>query len=754
MATIAEALSIAFDLHQTGRYGEAEELYRRIIDADPEQAQALHLCGLLIAQLGRLEEADGLLARATAADPLAADPHTNHGKILRALGHPDQAIRRFRYALALRPDLVEANEGLGHAERERGGPAAAAAGFGRAAWSGGGASIFYHWGVALENAGRPGDAVPALRRAAELDPTAGAVPTRLAALLHGLGLAEEAASWYRRALSLRPDHADALHNLAVIARESGWRELAVQGFGWAARLHPERADARRDLSAALLDLGHAHRAAQRRDAALEVLRRALELDPLNTDACDALALTLFELGRFEEARAAYRCLVLLDPASLAGHYNGALAAKNLGAIADAMTGLRAATRLSDQPWIHSALLTTALLLPDLDNATLAREIDGWRERFGRTRPHPALSRPAIGGRPLRVGYVSNYLHPGNRLLDQIGPLLRAHDRSRVVPLVYGNLPFDAPALAGLRGLADGWCDARAMDDDQLADRVRADAIDVLVCLIGHTSGQRMGLFTRRAAPLQVSFHGMQSSGIDAMDLWLTDPVLHPEDSTERFTERLARLPHFFLFAPPDRQPPLTPPPCASSGHVTFGSFNLDAKINTRVVALWSDLLHAVPGSRLMLKSRGAGLAGDDGRDRMAAAFARHGIGGERLSLVPPAPGHDEHLRLHERVDIALDPFPYGGCLTSIDALSMGVPVVTLAGDRFIGRMTASLLHSLGKPEWVAESEKDYVAKAKTLAEDYHHLATLRMDLRERMTNSPLCDASSHAQSIEAVFHKV
>ncbi|CAO3432797.1 tetratricopeptide repeat protein [Azospirillum doebereinerae] len=760
MATIAEALSIALDLHQTGRYAEAEELYRRILDADPENPQALHLCGLLIAQLGRLEEADVVLGRAIAADPLAADPHTNHGKVLRALGRPDNAIRRFRHAIALRPALVEAQEGLGHAERERGDPAGAAVGFGRAALSGGGAAIFYHWGVALHAAGQLNRAVPALCRAAELDPLAGAVPARLAALLHELGLPDEAARWYRRALALRPDHGEALHNLAVAARASGRHEEAVSGFAWAARLHPDREGARRDLFGALLALGNARRAEGRKEAALEALERAVHLDHADFEAQDALfeaqdalALTLFELGRFEAARAAYRRSVALDPASLAGHYNGALSAKNLGAIAEAMAGLRVSTRIGDAPWIHSARLTTALLLPDLDNAALAGEIAAWRDRFGKTLPHPPLAAPAIRGRPLRVGYVSSYLHPGNRLLDQIGPLLRAHDRSRVVPLVYGDVPYAAPELAGLRRLAEGWCDTRGMSDDALADRVRADEVDVLVCLIGHTSGQRMGLFTRRAAPLQVSYHGMHATGVDAMDLWLTDRVLHPEDSTEVFTERLVRLPHFFLFDPP-RFLPTVPPPCVARGWVTFGSFNLDAKVNERVVALWSAVLHAVPGSRLTLKSRGAGLAGEDGRARMAAAFARCSIGGDRLELVPPAASHAEHLRLHERVDIALDPFPYGGCLTSVDALSMGVPVVTLAGERFIGRMTASLLHSLGRYNWVARSEEEYVLIAKTLAEDRQRLTSIRMGLREEMTTSPLCDATSHAQSIEAVFHTI
>jgi protein O-GlcNAc transferase len=752
MATIAEALTIALDLHQTGRFAEAEELYRRILDADADNPQALHLCGLLIAQLGRLEEASELLGRAVLANPLAADPQVNHGKVLRALGRPIDALPRFRRAIALSPALVDALEGVGHAERERGDNREAARGFGRAARSGGGAALFYHWGVALDGAGLLERAVEPLQEAARRDPQSGATAARLASLLHRLNDSDGAVGWYRRALALRPDHGDSLHNLAVIARSRGEQDQAIRRFAWVAALHPNQPEARRDLAATLLELGLAHRAGQRLDDAAKALVRAVALAPLDFDAQDALALTLFELGRFDEAFSAYRRVVALDPATLGGHYNGALAAKNLGQIAEAMVGLRIASRISDAPWIHSARLVTALLLPDLTNLTLADEVAAWGDRFGRTiAPLPTFACPAIHGRPLLVGYVSNYLHPGNRLLDQIAPLLHAHDRSAVVPVIYGDVPFDAPALAEMRGMADGWRDTRGMDDDALADQIRADGIDVLVCLIGHTSGQRMGLFTRRPAPRQVSFHGMTSSGVDAMDLWLTDPVLHPADSTETFKERLIRLPHFFLFKPPGRKFPLMPPPCGWNGVITFGSFNLDAKINHRVVALWSRILRAVPTSRLMLKSRGAGLADPQGRTRMTEAFAQNGIDGNRLILLPPAASHEEHLRYHEGVDIALDPFPYGGCLTSFDALSMGVPVVTLAGERFIGRMTASLLHSLGRPEWVASNEEEYVLLAKTLAEDHKTLSNIRMGLAEQITASPLCDAASHARAIEEVF---
>ncbi|AWK85486.1 tetratricopeptide repeat protein [Azospirillum thermophilum] len=753
MATIAEALQIAFEFHQTGRFDEAEELYGRILEADPEQPHALHLCGLLVAQLGRLEEAADLLARAVAVDPLAADPHGNRGKVLRALGRPAEASRCFRAAAALRPELWEAWEGLGHAARELGDPAASALGFGRAAIGGQGAANHYHWALALEAAGRPDAAVPALERAAALDPAAGAVPARLGALLHGLGREPQAMGWYRRALMLRPDHADVLNNLAALEQSAGRLETTVRLLGHAAVLRPEDGGLPAQRADALLALGRARCAAGRQEEGLDRIRQAAALDPSRLEIVEALALLLFETGRFATAAAAYRRVVALDPASLAGHYNGALCAKALGAVAPAVAGLRRARHLSGEPWVHSTLLTTLLLLPDLDNATLAAEVESWRDRFGRTRPD-APARPPLPGpaaRPLRVGYVSAYLHPGNRLLDQMGPLLRAHDRSRVRPFVYGDAPYGDPRQDPVRGWAEGWIDSRGMDDAELAARIRADGIDVLVCLIGHTRGERMGLFTHRPARRQFTLYGMLSSGVEAMDGWLTDAAGHPPDTTERFTERLIRLPNLFLFEPPLDAPPVSPPPVLTRGTVTFGSFNLDAKVNERVVAVWARLLAEVPGSRLLLKSRGTGFADPAGRDRITGLFARHGIGPDRLQLAPPAVDHAAHLRLYGMVDVALDTFPYGGCLTSFDALSMGVPVVTLAGDRFIGRMTASLLRSLGRTEWVAASEDEYLAIARTLAVNINYLSSTRLVLRNQMIHSPLCDAASFARSLEEVF---
>lgn len=214
MDRIAASLRLAFDHHQTGRFDEAEALYRRVLGADPGQPVALHRCGLLVAQLGRLEEADRLLARSTAVDPLDAEMQVNRGKVLRALRHPDAAAVRFRHAVVLRPALAAALEGLGHAERERGDPASSAVGYGRAVLCGGGAAVAHQWGVALDAAGHPGLAVDALRQACGLDPTATAAPLLLATILHRVGRTAEAAGWWRQVLILRPDHADALNALA------------------------------------------------------------------------------------------------------------------------------------------------------------------------------------------------------------------------------------------------------------------------------------------------------------------------------------------------------------------------------------------------------------------------------------------------------------------------------------------------------------------------------------------------------------
>jgi len=279
--------------------------------------------------------------------------------------------------------------------------------------------------------------------------------------------------------------------------------------------------------------------------------------------------------------------------------------------------------------------------------------------------------------------------------------------------------------------------------------VRADAVDILVDLSGHTPGHRLLAFARRPAPLQVTWNGYpNTTGMSAMDCRITDAYCDPQGTTEHLhAEKLVRLPRIYMaWRPPADAPEVAPLPALAAGHITFGSFNSCYKLTPRLIALWSRLLARVPQSRLMLLTVGAGAA----EQRVRDLFAQNGAAQDRLEIVPRV-SHGEFLAAHARADIALDPFPYHGTTTTCFSLWMGVPVVTLAGAVHASRVGVSLLTNLGAPQWIARDEEDYVEIAARLAANPSGLAELRSGLRDRMRRSPLTDGKSFARDFESAL---
>lgn len=289
-----------------------------------------------------------------------------------------------------------------------------------------------------------------------------------------------------------------------------------------------------------------------------------------------------------------------------------------------------------------------------------------------------------------------------------------------------------------------------MSDADLAAQIRADGIDILVDLSGHTAGNRLTVFGRKPAPVQAAWLGyFNTTGVGAIDYVLMDAATVPEGGERWFTEEVVRLPEGrFCYAPPDYAPPVAPLPARARGHVTFGSFNNMAKVTPAVIELWAAVLQAVPGARLILKWKSLADAAEC--DRLRQAFAAHAIAPERLELRGPTP-HREMLTEYGDVDIALDPFPFCGGLTSCEALWMGVPIVTLPGSRPVSRQTLGFLNQLDASELAAPSAARYVAIAAELAGDLDRLATLRADLRARMAGSSLCDGARFTRGLEAAY---
>jgi predicted O-linked N-acetylglucosamine transferase (SPINDLY family) len=362
-----------------------------------------------------------------------------------------------------------------------------------------------------------------------------------------------------------------------------------------------------------------------------------------------------------------------------------------------------------------------------------------------------FSNPSAEGRKLRIGYVSPDFkrHSVSYFFE---PLLERHDRSRFEVTLYANLHRPDEVTARLQEKCDRWRDIITLSDHEAAEQIRADQIDVLVDLAGRTLGNRMLLFARKPAPVQVTYLGYpETTGLRAIDWRITDELADPPGTTEQFhTEKLWRVPAPFVrYRPPEQSPAVASAPAAANGYITFGSFNKAAKAGDETIALWSKVLRASPTSRLIVKALGLRTVGS--RQRLLDGFAAQRIDRARIALIEGAQSLQEHLAMYGRVDVALDTFPYHGTTTTCEALWMGVPVVSLAGPVHVSRVGVSLLTAVGHPDWATTSAEAFVAKTLELApfEDAQ-----RQHLRQEMVASPLCDAAGLAISLELAYQQM
>jgi predicted O-linked N-acetylglucosamine transferase (SPINDLY family) len=356
-------------------------------------------------------------------------------------------------------------------------------------------------------------------------------------------------------------------------------------------------------------------------------------------------------------------------------------------------------------------------------------------------------------RRLRIGYVSSDLnrHPVGRFLL---PLLEHHDKTQVEVFAYAQVRVPDETTQQLRSFIDVWRNILGLSDAATAELIRQDQIDILVDLAGHTSSNRLLVFAQKPAPVQVSYLGYPAStGLSTIDYRLTDALADPPGMTEsRYSECLLRLPHCaWCYQPAASTPPIGDLPAIRNGHITFGSFNNFSKVNEPLLEWWAEILRQVPGSRLLLKAKS--FAAESVQQKVRNAFLRRGITTDRLTLYPFVQAND-HLGMYGQVDIALDTFPYHGTTTTCEALWMGVPVITLAGQAHVSRVGVSLLTHAGMPEWIAADADEYVFKAIQLANDLPALTNIRLKIREQMMQSPLMDAATFARNIETAYRQI
>jgi predicted O-linked N-acetylglucosamine transferase (SPINDLY family) len=548
---------------------------------------------------------------------------------------------------------------------------------------------------------------------------------------------------FARALTLAPSHPVVLNNLALLLLRSGRHVDALRALVRALAARADIADIHVNCGGILFELAEWQQA-------IGCYDRALALDPGRADAHANRASALQFLGRFADPRPGYRRALALHPAYPEAHSGLAGLDQGVGRLNGAIRRLRRALAVEPrQSSIHSNLLFCLTYAESVDNAALYRAFRGWESRhaaplYAETRPHDNGRDPE---RRLRVGYLSADFrdHPvGHSLVAS----LERHDRSEVELTLYALLRSGDETTRRFQRAADRWRWVAGMDERLIAGQIRADAIDVLVLVAPHTGGHRPLVAALKPAPVQVAMYDLSTTGMQAVDAVLTDRFVQPAGGTERFAEQLVHIPCLVNNDPPPPVP--TPPPPSLTRPVAFGSFNNPAKMTPGVVALWAEVLKAVPDSRLTLKYLDR-YSDPALRDLVLERFAGHGIGADRLDLRTRRIARPEQLALLGEVDVALDPFPFNGCTATFEALWMGVPVVALEGVRFLGLMSASFLRHLGLDELVAADHRRYVDIAASLAADVGRRSVLRRELRARVAASPLCDAEAHARSLVTAY---
>jgi predicted O-linked N-acetylglucosamine transferase (SPINDLY family) len=742
--TIEQAFQTALGHHQAGRLAEAEALYGRVLAQVPDHADALHLLGVLACQSGRPAAAIDLIGRAIALRPAVAAYHSNLGESYRKVDARADALACFRRALELAPGLAPAENSLGIVLKDLGRLDEAVAAYRRAlALEPAYAEAWNNLGAALREQHRLAEAIDALSRAVTLAPGLAEAHSNLGLTLQDQGCAELAIAAYRRALALRPEHAAAHNNLGVLLKERGRTDEAIAAYRRALALEPGLSQAHNNLGNALEDLG-------RFDEAIAAFDRALALQPGYVEAHCNRGRALKGQGRLDEAIAAYGRALALEPGLAEAHNNLASALKDQGRLDDALASFqRAIAARPESPRAASNRLFLLHAHPDYDAQAILAEHRQWAARYAA--PLAAEIGPHRNDRSshrrLKLGYVSPDFrsHPVGRLLL---PLFAYHDRRQFEVVCYSDVKVPDALTARLQALADGWHSILGRNDREVADQVQADGIDILVDLALHTAGNRLLVFARKPAPVQVTMFGLPATtGLATIDYRLTDPYLDPPSATDGdYTERSVRLPHcYWIYHAPDDAPPVAPLPALASGRVTFGCLNQFFKVSRPALELWAELLRRVPESRLILQSH----AGSH-RDAVRPLFQDRGVAPERVEFVAPLP-RAEYLRLYQSLDLGLDPFPYNGHNSTLESLWMGVPVITLAGRTAVGRGGLSILSNAGLPELVARTPEEYLAIAVQLAADRTRLARLRAELRPQLQASPLVDARQFAADVESAF---
>jgi predicted O-linked N-acetylglucosamine transferase (SPINDLY family) len=754
-----EILMQAVQLHQGGQLGAASGLYEDVLRIVPDQPDALHLLGVLALQSGRPADAVALIRRAINGRPENAVYYGNLGVALQATGQCVDARAALEQGIELDPGFIDALFNLGVTLQTLGLPAEAAVRYQQVL-----ALMPHHAGAgrnlgnALHALGRHGEAIEAYRVVLTLAPADAGLLGSMGTSLAALGQHDEAIEAFEGAVRLAPGDADAWLNLAMACHHASRFDRSIEAYQRALAQRPDHVEGWQSF-------GRVLSASDRIDGAIDSHKRALALvdgstgrplasTELRLSVMRDLVSALFLGGRRVEASEILRTVVTLDPSDAESWRHLGVTLAMTGAMDEAAEMLERAIDLD--PTNADYLLKYVFVLDTLETTSLERAYEVRRtfnERHARPLmpPSPLHTNSRKPERRLRVGYVSGDFRQ-HSASSAFLTILEHHDPRVVEVVCYSNSAQSDHITERFKACASLWRTVDQLTDEELAAQIRADRIDVLMDLSGYSGGNRLLTFARKPAPVQVTAWGYcTGTGLDAIDAYFSDPVIVPPEDERFYSEKVVHLPNVLSYTVPPVLPPIPPLPVLEKGTITFGSYNRAVKITATVLDTWARIMHAVPGSRLLLKPTVEDAPAT--RERLLGPLVRNGIDLDRIEILGKNP-HYEHIASFGKIDFQIDTFPHGGGITTLEGLLMGVPCVTLLGDRVAGRTSASFVTALGLGDLVTRTTDEYVDVAVRLANDLGRLTHERATLRDRLLASPIGDARKYTQAVEVAYREL
>ena len=702
-------------LYQEANYDDAKKLAKFIIEQFPKHQFSWKVLGAILEKSKNFSEALIANKKAVALDLQDPAAQSNLGNTFQNLGRWKEAVACYNQAIAMKPDYATAH---------------------------------FNLGVALKGLELLDEAVASYRKAIELKKDYVDAYYNLGIVLQNLGRWEEAEANYNQTIVINPNHTKAYNNLGNILKELGRLEEAELSYTKSITLEPNYADPYNNL-------GNTFKALGRLEEAETSYKKAIALTPNNHELYYNLGILLKELGQLEKAEVSYKQAITIKPDYVDAYYNLGNALQELGRWKEADVSYNQAIAIKpDFTLAYNNKLCGLNYSPDWSTQLIYQQHLEFEKQFGGFKSrNPLISNKKNPfNEKLRVGYVSGDFKK-HSIAYFFEPLLQHHNSNTVEIFCYYNDDKVDDITKRLTANSDHWRSIFNISDEDFFDLVRNDKIDILVDLSGHTAKNRLLVFAHKPAPIQISWLGYpNTTGLSAVDYRFTDISADPVgEADELHSETLLRLPNGFLCYKGNKKSYVSVSlPQKSLGHITFGSFNNLSKLTPKVIKVWSKILHAVPLSTLILKSSTL----NRNSAHHLELFKKEGISNNRIKIYNKMPSMEEHLKLYSSIDISLDPFPYNGTTTTCDALWMGVPVITLLGNRHASRVGASILTNIGLTNFIAQDIDGYINLAIEMANNINYLQEVRQDLRKRMERSPLCNPRSFANDIENAYKDI